>query len=153
MRFLPLFFVLLPVLELLTLIKVGSALGALNTVALVIAGVFLGLAIIRRQGFSTLFTARSTLAQGEWPAQLVSGGLDALAGFLIMLPGFITDFIGLALLVPGCRRLLVRRLLESGRWNVAQAEVYEGEFYRETGVTRVSYRSESRWQDGNDRND
>ncbi|WP_263080528.1 FxsA family protein [Endozoicomonas sp. Mp262] len=144
MRFLPLFFVLLPVLEMVVLIKVGGMIGALNTVALVILGGILGLGIIRQQGFSTMLNVRTTMAQGELPAQdIIEGGVMAMAGFLIMLPGFITDFLGLALLVPASRLFIIRKILGSGHWQVRQTEVYDGEFYRETrrdqGHARVNH--------------
>ncbi len=133
MRFLSLSFVLLPILEMVVLIKVGGLIGALNTVALVILGGVLGLSIIRRQGFRTMLNARAQMAHGELPAlEMLEGFLIAIGGVLMILPGFITDSLGIALLVPPVRKAILRKMLNSGRWQVQQTDVFEGEFYRET---------------------
>ena len=133
MRFLLLPFILFPVIEMVVLIEVGSAIGALNTVALVLLGAFIGLQVLRQQGFSTIVKARYKMAAGELPAmEMVEGFMIALGGLLLMLPGFVTDFMGALLLVPPCRKWLIKRMIASGRWKVQQTEIYDGEFRRET---------------------
>ncbi|WP_422132593.1 FxsA family protein [Endozoicomonas sp. ALD040] len=131
MRFPVWIFLLLPALELVVLIKVGSYIGALNTLALVILGMVAGMAVIRRQGFRTMLKAREKMNRGEKPAlELLKGFVTALGGVLLMVPGFITDFIGLVLLIPPVRSMLVRRMIKNGRWQ-ASSNTFEGEYYRE----------------------
>ncbi|WOG26777.1 FxsA family protein [Endozoicomonas sp. 8E] len=131
MRFPVWIFLLLPALELVVLIKVGSYIGALNTLALVILGMVAGMAVIRRQGFRTMLKAREKMNRGEKPAlELLKGFVTALGGVLLMVPGFITDFTGLVLLIPPVRNMLVRRMIKNGRWQ-ASSNTFEGEYYRE----------------------
>lgn len=157
MRFLPLFFILLPVLELLVLIEVGEAIGGLLTVALVILGVIVGVKVVKRQGWTTLRRANERLRMGQLPAQeMLEGFLLALGGLLLMVPGFISDAGGLLLLLPPLRRRLVKALIGSGRVSVqgvppgfgqspfgaegtrreAGPGVYEGEYTREQSSDR-----------------
>ncbi len=132
MRFLFVPFILLPILEMVVLIKVGSAIGALNAVALVILGAVIGLQVIRRQGFSTMVKARQKMAAGELPAlEMIEGFMIAFGGMLMLLPGFITDFMGVLLLIPGVRKLLIGKIVSSGHWKVQQTEIYEGEYRKE----------------------
>ncbi|WP_252176967.1 FxsA family protein [Endozoicomonas sp. 4G] len=131
MRFPFWIFLLLPALELVVLIKVGSYIGALNTLALVILGMVAGMAIIRRQGFRTMLKAREKMTRGEMPAlELLDGFMTALGGLFLMIPGFITDFFGLVLLIPPVRKVLLRRMIKSGRWQ-SSSKTFEGEYYRE----------------------
>ena len=133
MRFLLLPFIIFPIIEMVVLIKVGNAIGALNTVALVFLGAFIGLQVLRQQGFSTMVKARHKMAAGELPAaEMVEGFMIAMGGLLLMLPGFVTDFMGALLLVPPCRKWVIGRMVASGRWKVQQTEIYDGEFRRET---------------------
>ena len=134
MRFFPLFFfVVLPILEMITLIKVGGAIGALNTVALVILGMFAGGAIIRTEGIKTLMKARERMAFGEMPAtEMLEGLMIAVGGLLLIFPGFITDAVGILLLIPFVRKLILARMIKSGRWKFQQASrTYDAEYYRE----------------------
>ncbi|MGI9276580.1 MAG: FxsA family protein [Endozoicomonas sp.] len=133
MRFPVWFFLLFPILEMLVLIKVGGAIGALNAVALVIAGAFIGMTVIRRQGFSTMLKARERMAHGEMPAaEMAEGFMIAIGGLFMMFPGFVSDIFGVALLVPAVRKALLRKMAASGRWQVHQASTtFEGEYRRE----------------------
>ncbi|MGB1271941.1 MAG: FxsA family protein [Endozoicomonas sp.] len=137
MRFLILPFILLPILEMVVLIKVGSAIGAWNTVSLVILGGFAGLAVIRRQGVSASLKARQKLAAGELPAfEMIETLMIAVGGLLLLIPGFISDFMGMSLLISPVRKALIRKVASSGPWQVQQTEIYEGKFRRESGWGR-----------------
>jgi UPF0716 protein FxsA len=104
-RWLLLVFLLVPLGEIYVLIKVGSIVGALPTVALVVFTAVLGAALMRAQGFSTLARVQASLDRGELPAtELVEGALILLAGALLLTPGFITDTVGFVCLVPPWRR-------------------------------------------------
>jgi UPF0716 protein FxsA len=99
-----LLFVLIPVIELSVLIEVGDAIGALSTVALVFLTAIVGVSLVRSQGLSTLMQVQQKLARGEAPGkEIVEGMMLAAAGVLLLIPGFVTDFIGLLLLTPFTR--------------------------------------------------
>ena len=101
-------FLLVPMLEIYLLIKVGSVIGALPTVFLVVFTAVLGALMLRVQGFSTLARLRTTMAQGGIPAvEMVEGGILLVAGALLLTPGFFTDSIGFLLLIPPVRRLAI----------------------------------------------
>ena len=111
-RFWPLLFIIVPLLELYLIIKVGSLIGAFITVLLVVVTAVTGVSLLRIQGFSTIQRAQASLSQGQVPAmEMFEGMLLAIAGILLLTPGFLTDAIGFFLLVPAGRQLLVRQLI------------------------------------------
>lgn len=104
-------FLLFPLVELAVLIQVGSAIGLLPTLLLVIGSAVLGSVLLRVAGVATAWRARERLMQGELPQQeLLEGLLIAVGGGLLLLPGFISDLFGLLCLFPFTRRALVDRL-------------------------------------------
>ncbi|MFA0811073.1 FxsA family protein [Microbulbifer epialgicus] len=112
MRPLLLLFIVLPVLELWVLITVGSEIGVLPTIGLVFLTAIVGVTLLRRQGISTFMRAQEKMRTGDIPAQeMVEGIFLAVGGALLLTPGFITDAIGFACLIPGLRQLLLGRLL------------------------------------------
>lgn len=105
-------FTLIPVLELYILIEVGSYLGALNTITIVIVTGFAGAYLARLQGFQTMNRVRESLDRGEMPTGgLVDALLILLAGVLLLTPGFLTDIAGLLLLIPRTRDLFKKWLM------------------------------------------
>jgi len=105
-------FITLPLAELYVLIRVGSDIGGLATIALCLFTAAFGGLLIRWQGLSTLFDAQKRMAHGELPAEHgIHGLLLALAGLLLFTPGLITDSLGFLLLIPALRTLLIRRWL------------------------------------------
>nr|WP_275658903.1 FxsA family protein [Shewanella sp. Isolate11] len=97
-------FVLVPVIELNVLIRVGEALGSWTTVGLVLFTAVVGVSLVRSQGINTLMQVQQKLARGEAPGkEIVEGMMLAMAGLLLLIPGFVTDFIGLLLLTPVTR--------------------------------------------------
>ena len=148
MPFLVLLLFLLPFLEIYSLIVVGSHIGVFPTIALVLALSLFGAYLLRVQGFAALFKAQAALARGEMPvaAMLDGVGLTIAAGLLIA-PGFITEAMGFALLVPPMRRWAMQwamgRLLKSHTFERGKpaspgpkpgrpgpADVIEGDFKR-----------------------
>lgn len=108
-------FIVIPIAELLLLFEVADLIGGLATLGLVIVTAFVGINVLRIQGFSTLSRANQRIAGGELPGQeIVEGLLLAFAGALLLTPGLITDAIGFALLTPPLRRRLAARLMRSG---------------------------------------
>jgi UPF0716 protein FxsA len=95
---------IVPVVELLVLIKIGSHIGAFNTVALVILSALLGLLLVRMEGLRTLRQIQLTLARGQIPAEeLIDAILIFVAGILLLIPGVLGDIFALVLLIPFTR--------------------------------------------------
>jgi UPF0716 protein FxsA len=105
-----LLFLGLPIAEIAVFIVVGGAIGVLATIALVVLAAVAGVAVVRRQGLRTLGRLRESVEAGDDPSgPLAHGALIAIAGMLLVIPGFITDALGLLLLVPAVRAALIRR--------------------------------------------
>lgn len=106
-----LLFILLPLLELYILIKIGSYIGAFQTLALVILTALLGAVLARLEGLRTLQQIRQSLAQGIVPAEeMLDGVLIFIGGVLLITPGVLTDLFALVLLIPYTRTIFKRWL-------------------------------------------
>jgi UPF0716 protein FxsA len=104
-------FILVPLAELYVILQVGEAIGALWTILLLAADSVVGSLLLRAQGRSVWRRFNRTLADGEMPhREVIDGVLVIFGGAFLITPGFITDVVGLLLLVPPTRAL-VRRLL------------------------------------------
>ena len=94
-------------IEIYVLIEVGRAIGSVSTVILVVLTAVAGAWLLRWQGLVTLARVRSALERGEIPAlELVEGLLLLVTGALLLTPGFVTDIVGFAVLIPPLRRLV-----------------------------------------------
>jgi UPF0716 protein FxsA len=108
-----LLFLLLPIAELIVIIQIGSMIGALDTIALLILVSLVGAWLVKREGISLVARTQRELQAGRVPTDgLVDGVLLLAAGAFLMVPGFITDVPGALLLLPPVR-ILVRRFLLS----------------------------------------
>ena len=115
MRFLFLFFIAVPLVEMLLLFEVSDQIGGLFTLGLVVATAVIGVQVLKQQGIATLTRANARLSSGELPAkEIIEGMLLAAAGALLLTPGFITDTLGFVFLAGPLRRLIAARLLRSG---------------------------------------
>ncbi len=122
-------FVLIPVIELNVLIRVGETLGSWTTVGLVIFTAVVGVSLVRSQGIHTLMQVQQKLARGEAPGQeIVEGMMLAMAGLLLLIPGFVTDFIGLLLLTPLTRAPIAAFLYKRMQVKVSQQGGFRGQF-------------------------
>ncbi|MBP0602562.1 MULTISPECIES: FxsA family protein [Aeromonas] len=109
----------LVLLELTVMIEVGSVIGALPTVGLLVLTAVLGSSLVRSEGIKTLFSAQQKMQQGEMPGREVMGGMMlALAGLLLIIPGFVTDFFGILLLQPWLRNRLADKLIGSNQFRM-----------------------------------
>jgi len=105
-------FIIIPLIELAVILKVNSFIGIGWTLGLIIITAFVGIRLLRQQGLSTLLRANQKMQQGQMPAQeLAEGFLLALAGALLLTPGFVTDAVGFTLLVPATRKALVHKVI------------------------------------------
>ena len=143
MRWLPLILIcLLIYIEAVIFVHVASAIGVFMTLVLVVLTSCLGVSLVRNQGMRNLSLIQQKIQAGESPAaEMIKSVSLVLAGILLVLPGFFTDFLGLLLLLPPVQKLLVSRVLPFIRvyqprthplaGNAAnRGNVYEGEFER-----------------------
>ncbi len=115
-------FVIIPLIEIALFITIGEEIGLFTTLALTFLTALIGAALIRWQGLQTLFSARTAMDRGEMPVQELFDGIClAIAGAFLMTPGFFTDTLGFALLVPPLRAALRIRL---ARHMAAHGTVY-----------------------------
>lgn len=100
-------FIGIPLIEIFVFIQVGGEIGALNTIIITIVSAVIGVALIRVQGLGVLMRARTALDKRESPVtEIFEGFFLAIAGLFLLIPGFVTDTIGLLLLIPPLRRTL-----------------------------------------------
>ena len=110
----PILFIVVPLVELYLIIEVGSHIGALWTVLIVIMTAVIGVQLLRIQGFNTLRRAQQNMAQGSMPAmEMMEGIVLAIGGALLITPGFITDTLGFLCLIPFTRRAIIRRFISA----------------------------------------
>ena len=100
-------------MEIYLFIKIGSQIGAFNTVLLILTTAILGVAYARYEGFNTLKSGMSQLIKNELPIyEIVSGATLAFAAFLLILPGFATDIIGILLVIPFTRKIILNKFVK-----------------------------------------
>ena len=100
----------IPLIEIYLFIKVGSEIGALNTVLLILTTAVVGIWYARYEGFNTLRSGMSQLVKNELPLyEIVSGAAIAFAALLLILPGFATDIIGILLVFPVTRKIILSK--------------------------------------------
>ncbi len=120
-----LLFTLLPLAELFVLLKVGAAIGLLNTIILVIGTATLGAYLARKQGIETLNRIRQQLEHGALPAEeLIDGLLILIAAIVLITPGLLTDTFGFLLLIPQSRQWLKRYVQELFRNRIARGSMW-----------------------------
>jgi len=120
-----LLFVLTPLVELAILIYLGTIIGALYTILIVVATGILGAFMARNQGLATLSRIRSNFERGIMPSnELFHGALILAGGLLLLTPGVITDIVGFAVLVPQTRRLIGRWILSLIRRRIERGEIH-----------------------------
>lgn len=97
----------IPLVEIMVFIKVGSEIGALNTILITVVTAVIGAALLRIQGVGVLMRARAALERRETPVHEIFEGIFlAIAGLFLLIPGFVTDAIGFLLFLPPLRRAL-----------------------------------------------
>ena len=120
----------IPLIEIYLFIKIGSQIGAFNTVLLILTTAVVGVAYARFEGFNTLKSGIAQLVKNEMPVyEIISGATLAFAAFLLILPGFATDFIGILLVIPFSRRILLNRFIKNKKHKVKEnKEFIEGDY-------------------------
>ena len=119
-----------PLIEIYLFIKIGSYIGAFNTVTLIIITAIIGVIYARYEGFNTLKSAMSQLIKNQIPIyEIMSGAVLAFAALLLILPGFATDIIGFLLIFPFTRKLLFKKVTNNySNQNNKKQDFINGEF-------------------------
>ena len=100
-----------PLIEIYLFIKVGSFIGAFNTISLILITAIIGIVYAKYEGFNTLKSGMSQLVKNQLPVyEIISGAALAFAALLLILPGFATDFLGFLLIFPPTRKLLFKKV-------------------------------------------
>ncbi len=143
LRFWPVLFLVIPIIEVYLLIEVGGIIGAGWTILLIVLTAVIGVNLLRQQGVSTLMRANQAMSQGQIPAmEMMEGIFLAVGGALLITPGFFTDAIGFICLLPFTRRSIIRFLLlnstVTSSYSVHQetrprkdSRTIEGEYHRD----------------------
>ncbi|MGR5119469.1 FxsA family protein [Vibrio astriarenae] len=105
-------FIFVPIIEIALFVQVGGVIGMWPTIALVLLTAIVGASLVRSQGIQTLLSVQSRLEQGELPAQqILEGVMLAVCGVLLLTPGFMTDAMGMIVLLPAPRAALAKFLM------------------------------------------
>ncbi len=134
-------FLIIPFVEIYLLLQIGGIVGVFPTIALVVLTAIIGAGLLRQQGLATWQRFQDNLAKGTLPAyEMVEGPILLVGGALLLTPGFFTDIIGFACLIPPMRKkiaqyIIEKRLVQAGvpphQQPKSQPDVIEGEFRKE----------------------
>ena len=106
----------IPLIEIYLFIKIGSQIGAFNTVLLILTTAVAGVAYARYEGFNTLKSGLSQLLKNQIPVyEIISGATLAFAALLLILPGFATDIIGILLIIPFTRKVMLSKFINKNK--------------------------------------
>ena len=119
--------IIVPIIEIYLFIKIGSQIGAINTVLLILLTAFVGLIYVRYEGFNTLRSAISQLVKNEIPMfEIMSGAALVIGAFLLILPGFLTDILGLLFVIPITRKIFFKKITSNYKDN--NKKIIDGEY-------------------------
>ena len=119
----------IPIIEIYLFIKIGSEIGAFNTISLIFITAFLGIVYVRYEGFNTLRSGMSQIVKNELPVnEIISGAALAFAAFLLILPGFATDLVGLLIIFPPTRKLILKKVSNKKTQKNKKQDYINGEY-------------------------
>ena len=126
-----LFIIGIPLIEIYLMIKIGGTIGAFNTIFLIFFTAVTGVFFARLEGFRALKSGFQQLVKNEIPIyEIISGAALAFAAFLLILPGFLTDFIGFLLIIPITRKMLINKISSKYK-NRSKENIVEGDYYED----------------------
>lgn len=140
MQALFLFFLIVPFVEIYVLLEVGSLIGAFPTIFLVVFTAVLGAWLLKRQGFSTWQRFQNNLQQGIMPTyEIIEGPILLVGRALLLTPGFFSDLLGFACLIPALRKKIAEQVIENflitesgfSKHSATNDRIIEGEFKKE----------------------
>ena len=118
---------LVPIVEIYLFIKIGSQIGAFNTISLIFITAIIGIYYAKYEGLNTLKSAIKQIVQNEIPIyEIISGAALAFAALLMILPGFLTDVIGLLIIFPWTRKIFLKKISKKNYKN--KKNFIEGEY-------------------------
>ncbi len=122
--------ILVPILEIYLFIKIGTQIGAFNTISLVFITAIIGIYYAKYEGLNTIRSGFTQIVKNEVPAyEIISGAAIAFASILLILPGFATDLIGFLIIFPITRKLLLGNISNKIKKNeIKKDRVIDGEF-------------------------
>ena len=127
-----LFIIGVPLIEIYLMIKIGGTIGALNTIFLIFFTAVTGIYFARVEGLNTMRSGFGQLIRNEMPVhEIISGAAIAFAAFLLIIPGFLTDFFGFLLLIPITRKILLKNVFSKFKKNEINQDIIEGDFTEE----------------------
>ena len=116
----------IPLIEIYLFIKIGSQIGAINTLALILITALLGVWYARFEGFNTLKSGITQLRNNELPVyEIVSGAAITIAAVMLIIPGFATDIFGILLIFPYTRKILLSKISEKYKQKSEKNNKYE----------------------------
>ena len=119
----------IPIVEIYLFIKLGSQIGAFNTILMIFISAFFGVVYARYEGFNTLRSGMSQIVKNELPVyEIISGAALTFAALLLILPGFATDFLGLLIIFPPTRKLIFKKVSIEKRPINKKQDFINGEF-------------------------
>ena len=119
----------IPIVEIYLFIKVGTQIGAFNTVLLIFVTAFFGIVYARYEGFNTLRSGISQVVKNEIPVyEIISGAALAFAALLLILPGFATDLLGLLIIFPPTRKLIFKKVSTKQNSKNTKLDFINGEY-------------------------
>ena len=105
-----LFFIFVPIIEIAIFISIGSKIGILNTITIILLTALVGIFLVRKQGINLLFNAQKNLSQGLMPTEEIKGGIFLLiSGLLLITPGLFTDCIGFAMFLKPVQNIVTSK--------------------------------------------
>ena len=122
--------ILIPILEIYLFIKIGSHIGAFNTLSLIFITAFIGIIYARYEGLNTLRSGFTQLVKKQVPVyELLSGTAIAFGALLLIIPGFATDLLGILIIIPLTRKILFKKIIKKYNKRPLEKENFiNGEF-------------------------
>jgi UPF0716 protein FxsA len=143
MQIIFLFFLAVPFIEIYLLLTIGGVIGVFPTVLLVVFTAVLGAWLLRQQGFATWQRMQASLAQGAVPAyEMIEGPILLVGGALLLTPGFFTDAIGFACLLPQTRRKFAQYIIEKQLINAQTGSPFQQEKPKNGNVIEGEFKKE-----------
>ena len=122
-----LFIISVPLIEIYLMIKVGGVIGAFNTIFLIFFTAITGIYFAKLEGLSAMRSGFSQLVNNEIPIyEIISGATLAFAALLLIIPGFLTDFVGFLLIIPITRKFFIRTISANFHKKKVSEEIVEG---------------------------
>ena len=121
--------ILIPIIEIYLFIKIGSQIGAFNTISLIFITAVVGIIYARYEGLNTFKSGLSQIIKNELPSyEIISGAIITFAALLLIIPGFATDLFGFILIFPLTRKILLKKLSKNINTKKKNENFIDGEY-------------------------